>query len=67
MYIVNNVTTILSDEEITKINVIDIDEFYNFCIHDFSNFKFYYHSCKEKSVGLGLRLASYFKMSERHV
>ena len=32
----NNVTTTLSDEEITKIKVVDLDKFYNFYVHDFS-------------------------------
>jgi hypothetical protein len=31
----NNVTTTLSDEEMTQIKVLDIDEFYNFYVHDF--------------------------------
>ena len=29
------VTTTLSNEELTKIKVLDLDEFYNFYIHDF--------------------------------
>ena len=29
---VNNVTTILSDEEITKIKVVHLDEFYNYVV-----------------------------------
>ena len=32
---VNNITTTLSDEEMTKIKVVDLDEFYNFYVHDF--------------------------------
>jgi hypothetical protein len=32
---VNNVTITLSDEEMTKIKVIDIDELYNFVVDDF--------------------------------
>ena len=32
---VNNVTITLSDEEITKVKVIDIDELYNFVVYDF--------------------------------
>jgi hypothetical protein len=32
---VNDVTTTLSDEEMTKIKVLDLDEFYNFYVHDF--------------------------------
>ena len=32
---VNNVTIILSDEETTKIKVVDLDKFYNFNVHDF--------------------------------
>jgi hypothetical protein len=35
----NNVTTTLSDEEMTKIKVVDIDEFYNFHVHDFFSAK----------------------------
>jgi hypothetical protein len=31
----NNVTITLSDEEMTKTKVIDLDEFCNFYIHDF--------------------------------
>ena len=31
----NNVTTTLADEEMTKIKVIDLDKFYNFYVHDF--------------------------------
>jgi hypothetical protein len=34
---VNDVTTTLSDEEMTKIKVVDFDEFYNFYVHDFSS------------------------------
>ena len=36
---VNNVTNTLSDEEITKIKVVDLDEFYNFYIHAFFQLK----------------------------
>jgi hypothetical protein len=32
---VNIVTTTLSDEEMTKIKVVDLDDFYNFYAHDF--------------------------------
>jgi hypothetical protein len=32
---VNNITITLSDEEMIKIKVIDLDEFYNFYVHDF--------------------------------
>jgi hypothetical protein len=32
---VNNVTVTLSDEQMTKIKVIDLDELYNFYVHDF--------------------------------
>ena len=32
---VNNVTTTISDEQMTKIKVVDLDEFYNFYVHDF--------------------------------
>ena len=31
----NNIITTLSDEEITKIKVVDLDKFYNFYVHDF--------------------------------
>jgi hypothetical protein len=31
----NNVTITLSDEEMTKIKVIDLDELYNFVVDDF--------------------------------
>jgi hypothetical protein len=31
----NNITTTLSDEEMTKIKVVDLDKFYNFYVHDF--------------------------------
>ena len=31
----NNVTIILSDEQITKIKVVDLDQFYNFYVHEF--------------------------------
>jgi hypothetical protein len=31
----NNVTTTLSDEEMTKIKVVDLDKLYNFYVHDF--------------------------------
>jgi hypothetical protein len=30
-----NVTITLSDEKMTKIKVVDLDEFYNFYVHDF--------------------------------
>ena len=32
---INNVITTLSDEEMTKIKVVDLDKFYNFYVHDF--------------------------------
>lgn len=32
---VNNITTTLSDEEMIKIKVVDLDDFYNFYVHDF--------------------------------
>jgi predicted RNA-binding protein with RPS1 domain len=32
---VTNVNTTLSDEEMIKIKVIDLDEFYNFYVYDF--------------------------------
>ena len=31
----NNVTTTLSDEQMIKIKVVDLDEFYNFVVDDF--------------------------------
>jgi hypothetical protein len=31
----NNVTTTLSDEEMTKIIIVVLDKFYNFFVHDF--------------------------------
>ena len=31
----NNIITTLSDEEMTKIKVIDLDKFYNFYVYDF--------------------------------
>jgi hypothetical protein len=34
---VNNVTITLSDEQMTKIKVVDFDELYNFYVHDFFN------------------------------
>ena len=30
----NNITTTLSDEEMTKIKVVDLDKFYNFYIYE---------------------------------
>ena len=33
----NNVTITLSDEQITKIKVVDLDELYNLYVHDFFN------------------------------
>ena len=35
MRFVNNVTTTMSDEQMTKIKVVDLDKFYNFYAHDF--------------------------------
>jgi len=32
---VNTFTIIYSDEEMTKIKVVDVDEFYNFIVNDF--------------------------------
>ena len=32
---VNNVLITLSDKQMTKIKVLDLDELYNFYIHDF--------------------------------
>ena len=32
---VNNVTNTLSDKGMTKIKVVDLDEYYNFYVHDF--------------------------------
>jgi hypothetical protein len=37
----NNITTTLSDKEITKIKVIDFDEFYNFYVHNFLQLKLF--------------------------
>ena len=31
----NDVTTTLWDEKMTKIKVVDLDEFYNFYVHEF--------------------------------
>ena len=31
----NNVNTTISDEQMTKIKVVNLDEFYNFYVHDF--------------------------------
>ena len=36
----NNVTITLSDEEMTKIKVIDIDELYNFVVDDFFSWNY---------------------------
>jgi hypothetical protein len=33
---VNNVIITFFDEEMTKIKAVDLDEFYNFYVHDFS-------------------------------
>ena len=33
----NNVTTTLLDKEMIKIKVVDLDELYNFYVHDFFN------------------------------
>ena len=33
----NNVLITLSDEQMTKIKVLDLDELHNFYIHDFSS------------------------------
>jgi hypothetical protein len=33
--IVNNITITLSDEQMTKIQVVDLDELYNFYVYDF--------------------------------
>ena len=35
MKFVNNVTITLSDEQMTKIKVVDLDNFYNFYVYDF--------------------------------
>ena len=32
---VNNITITLSDEQMTKIKVVDLDQFYNFVVDDF--------------------------------
>ena len=37
---VNNVTTTISDEQMTKIKVVDLDEFYNFYVHDFFSWSY---------------------------
>ena len=52
----NNVTTTLSDEKMTKIKVVDLDKFYNFYVRDFfswnhlifENDVWSYHFCKFK-------------------
>jgi hypothetical protein len=31
----NNLIISLSDEQMTKINIVDLDELYNFYVHDF--------------------------------
>ena len=36
---VNNVIITLSDEKMTKIKIVDLDEFYNFYVHDFFQLK----------------------------
>jgi hypothetical protein len=33
----NNVTITLSDEKMTKITMVDLDQFYNFYVHYFFN------------------------------
>jgi len=35
--LVNNVATILSDGEMTKVKLVDLDKLYNFYVHDFFN------------------------------
>ena len=35
----NNVATTLSGEEMTKIKVVDLNQFYNFYVHDFFQLK----------------------------
>ena len=35
MKFVNNGTITLSDEQMTKIKVVDLDQFYNFVVDDF--------------------------------
>ncbi len=37
MIFVNNITVILSDEEVTKIKVVDLNKLYNFAVYGFSN------------------------------
>ena len=32
---INNVTITLLDEEMTKIKIVGLDEYYNFYVHDF--------------------------------
>jgi len=39
---VNNVTITLSNEEMTKIKIINLDELYKFYIHDFLGETIYY-------------------------
>ena len=36
---VNNITTTLLDEEMIKIKVVNLDEFYNFYVYDFFQLK----------------------------
>jgi hypothetical protein len=36
----NNVTTTLSDEQITKIKIMDLNKSYDFYIHEYSKEKF---------------------------
>jgi len=52
---VNNVTITLSDEEMIKIKIVGLDEFYNFSVHNFlssnlvsQNFVWMYHLLKFK-------------------
>jgi hypothetical protein len=33
----NNITITLSDEQMTKIKVVDLYQLYNFCVYDFFN------------------------------
>ena len=39
----SSVTTTLSDEEIIKIKIVNIDEFYNFYVHDFFSWSHLMH------------------------
>ena len=55
----NNVTITLSEEEMTKIKVIDIDELYNFVVDDFFSLN---HSVFENVVWICHNLKFKFKL-----